>query len=65
MIKACRGGPLRPPYGEPAEGVPYVSLLVKDLGYVPEETYSVLKEKYEIVIRMLSILAKSSAKKAK
>ena len=28
MTKACRGGPLRPPYGEPT-GVPYVSLLVK------------------------------------
>jgi hypothetical protein len=34
------------------------------LGYVSEEIYSDLKEKYEIVIKMLSNLAKSLAKKS-
>jgi phosphate uptake regulator len=38
-------------------------MLAKDLGYVPEEVYSELKNKYEIVIKMLSNLAKSLAKK--
>jgi four helix bundle protein len=42
----------------------YQVMLAKDLGYVPEEVYSELKNKYEIVIKMLSNLAKSLAKKA-
>jgi len=34
------------------------------LGYVSEEIYSEMREKYEIVIKMLSNLAKSLGKKA-
>lgn len=41
----------------------YQILLARDLGYVSEEIYSEMKEKYEIVIKMLSNLAKSLAKK--
>jgi four helix bundle protein len=43
--------------------ISYQVMLAKDLGYVPEEVYSELKNKYEIVIKMLSNLAKSLAKK--
>jgi four helix bundle protein len=43
--------------------ISYQVILAKDLGYVPEEVYSELKNKYEIVIKMLSNLAKSLAKK--
>ncbi len=43
--------------------ISYQIRLAKDLGYVSEEIYSDLKEKYEIVIKMLSNLAKSLAKK--
>ncbi len=43
--------------------ISYQILLAKDLGYVSEEIYSKMKEKYEIVIRMLSNLAKSLGKK--
>jgi four helix bundle protein len=49
--------------GSAAE-ISYQILLAKGLGYVSEEIYSKMKEKYEIVIRMLSNLAKSLAKKA-
>jgi four helix bundle protein len=38
-------------------------LLAKDLGYVSEEIYAEMKEKYEIVIKMLSNLSKSLDKK--
>ena len=38
-------------------------MLAKDLGYVREEVYSELKNKYEIVIKMLTNLAKSLGKK--
>jgi four helix bundle protein len=41
----------------------YQVMLAKDLGYVPEEVYSELKNKYEIVIKMLANLAKSLGKK--
>jgi four helix bundle protein len=43
--------------------ISYPILLAKDLGYVSEEIYSEIKEKYEIVIKMLSNLAKSLSKK--
>jgi four helix bundle protein len=43
--------------------ISYQVMLAKDLGYVPEEVYSELKNKYEIVMKMLSNLAKSLAKK--
>jgi four helix bundle protein len=43
--------------------ISYQVMLAKDLGYIPEEVYSELKNKYEIVIKMLSNLAKSLAKK--
>ncbi len=43
--------------------ISYQILLAKDLGYISEEIYSRLKENYEIVIRMLSNLAKSLTKK--
>jgi four helix bundle protein len=44
--------------------ISYQILLAKDLGYVSEEIYSEMREKYEIVIKMLSNLAKSLGKKA-
>jgi four helix bundle protein len=44
--------------------ISYQILLAKDLGYVSEEIYSEMREKYEIVIKMLSNLAKSFCKKA-
>lgn len=43
--------------------ISYQILLTKDLGYVSEEIYSEMKEKYVIVIKMLSSLAKSLGKK--
>ncbi len=43
--------------------ISYQILLTKDLGYLSEEIYSEMKEKYEIVIRMLSNLAKSLDRK--
>lgn len=43
--------------------ISYQILLAKDLGYVSEEIYSEMREKYEIVIKMLSSLAKSFGKK--
>lgn len=43
--------------------ISYQVMLAKDLGYVPEEVYSELKNKYEIVIKMLTNLAKSLGKK--
>jgi four helix bundle protein len=43
--------------------ISYQILLAKDSGYVSEEIYSEMKEKYEIVIKILSNLAKSLAKK--
>jgi four helix bundle protein len=44
--------------------ISYQILLAKDLGYVSQEIYSEMREKYEIVIKMLSSLAKSLGKKA-
>ena len=44
--------------------ISYQILLARDLGYVSEEIYSEMREKYEIVIKMLSNLAKSFGKKA-
>ena len=44
--------------------ISYQILLAKDLGYVSDEIYSEMREKYEIVIKMLSSLAKSLGKKA-
>ena len=38
--------------------ISYQILLAKDLGYVSEEIYSEMRGKYEIVIKMLSNLAK-------
>jgi len=43
--------------------ISYQVMLAKDLGYIPEEVYSELKNKYEIVIKMLTNLAKSLGKK--
>jgi four helix bundle protein len=43
--------------------ISYQMVLAKDLGYVSEEIYSELRSKYEIVIKMLSNLAKSLGKK--
>jgi len=43
--------------------ISYQILLAKDLGYVSKKIYSEIKEKYEIVIKMLSNLAKSLGKK--
>jgi four helix bundle protein len=43
--------------------ISYPILLAKDLGYVSEEIHSEMKEKYEIVIKMLSNSAKSLGKK--
>ena len=43
--------------------ISYQILLAKDLGYVSEKIYSEMREKYEIVIKMLSSLAKSLGKK--
>ena len=44
--------------------ISYQTLLAKDLGYASEEIYSELRSKYEIVIKMLSNLAKSLGKKS-
>jgi four helix bundle protein len=43
--------------------ISYQVMLAKDLGYISEETYLTLKDKSEIVIKMLSNLAKSLEKK--
>jgi four helix bundle protein len=43
--------------------ISYQILLSKDLGYVSEEIYLELKKKYEIIIKMLTNLAKSLGKK--
>jgi four helix bundle protein len=43
--------------------ISYQILLVKDLGYIQEEIYSELKNKYETIIKMLTNLAKSLGKK--
>ncbi len=43
--------------------VSYQTLLARDLGYISDEAFSDLKNKYEIVIKMLSNLAKSLSKK--
>ena len=43
--------------------ISYQILLARDLRYMTEEMYSHLKNEYEIVIRMLSNLAKSLNKK--
>ena len=45
--------------------ISYQILLARDLGYVSEEIYSELRGKYEIVIKMLSNLAKSLDKKVR
>jgi four helix bundle protein len=45
--------------------ISYQILLTKDLSYVSEEIYLGMKNQYEIVIKMLSNLAKSLAKKDK
>jgi four helix bundle protein len=45
--------------------ISYQIFLSKDLGYVSTEVYSDLRDKYEIVIKMLSNLAKSLDKKGK
>lgn len=44
--------------------ISYQILLARDLDYISEEIYSDLKNKYEIVIKMLTNLAKSLGKKA-
>ena len=44
--------------------ISYQLFLAKDLGYVSEEIYLELREKYEIVIKMLSNLSKSLSKKS-
>ncbi len=49
----------------PAGEISYQLLLSKDLGYISDEIYSGLINKYETVIRMLSNLAKSLGKKSK
>jgi len=46
-----------------ADEISYQILLAKDLRYITEEVYSELKNEYEIVIKMLSNLAKSLDKK--
>ena len=51
------------PKGSAGE-ISYQILLAKDLGYASEEIYSELRSKYEIVIKMLSNLAKSLGKKS-
>jgi four helix bundle protein len=43
--------------------ISYQILLARDLGYISEEIYSGLKNRYEIVIKMLTNLAKSLSKK--
>jgi len=43
----------------------YQIFLSKDLGYISEEIYLDLKNKYEIIIKMLSNLAKSLNKKVR
>jgi four helix bundle protein len=45
--------------------ISYQLLLSKDLGYVSEEIYLRLREKYHSVIKMLSNLAKSLPNKSK
>jgi four helix bundle protein len=43
--------------------ISYQILLVKELGYISEEIYLELRNRYEIVIKMLTNLAKSLGKK--
>ena len=43
--------------------ISYQVMLAKDLGYISEGVYSDLKNRYEIVIKMLSNLAKALDKK--
>jgi four helix bundle protein len=45
--------------------ISYQILLAKDLGYISNEIYLELREKFDIVIKMLSNLAKSLGKKEK
>lgn len=45
--------------------ISYQILLAKDLGYISNEIYWELREKFDIVIKMLSNLAKSLDKKQK
>ena len=45
--------------------ISYQLILAKDLGYLSEEIYFEREEKYEIVIKMLSNLAKSLDKNAR
>jgi four helix bundle protein len=44
--------------------ISYQILLVRDLGYISEEIYSEFRNKYEIVIKMLTNLPKSLDKRA-
>ena len=44
--------------------ISYQILLARDLGYISNEAYLSLKDRYEVVIKMLANLAKSLAKKA-
>jgi four helix bundle protein len=44
--------------------ISYQILLARDLGYIANEAYLSLKDRYEVVIKMLANLAKSLAKKA-
>jgi four helix bundle protein len=44
--------------------ISYQILLARDLGYVSDEIYSEFRNRYEIVIKMLTNLAKSLNKKA-
>jgi len=44
--------------------ISYQTLLARDLGYISNEAYLSLKDRYEVVIKMLANLAKSLAKKA-
>ena len=43
--------------------VSYQTLLARDLGYISDEIFSDLRNKYEIVIKMLANLAKSLSQK--
>jgi len=45
--------------------ISYQIFLARDLGYVSEEAYTGLANKYKIVIKMLSNLAKSLGKRTK
>lgn len=47
-----------------ASEISYQILLARDLGYISNEAYLSLKDRYEVVIKMLANLAKSLAKKA-